>query len=216
MTIPGGWTDESIDIAGRMFDIKRPADPDAFLEDPETLAEHERSDYMPYWPYLWPAAKTMAALVLTSPLPVPQETLEIGCGIGLIGLAALARGDRVTFSDYRREAVDLALENAAGNGFDAAGGMQLDYHEPADRQFDWIIGSDVIYERALHAPVIDLMQTMLSPKGCCWLGDAGRHQAEQFTHDARTAGLQVRLYNADFNPVDRHAAGEFRLIELRR
>lgn len=215
MQIPGGWCQQKVPVSGREFAITLPADPDAFLDDPATIAEHERTDYMPYWPYLWPAAEKLAALVLRSDLPVGQRVLEIGCGIGLTGLAALARGDDVTFSDYRSEAVELARRNAADNGFPETKGLVFDYREPTGERFDWILGSEVIYERSLHAPVLGLVRAMLTPGGRCWLGDAGRHTAGRFTEEARQRGFEVHLFDADGREVNDLVAGEFRLIELR-
>ena len=53
------------------------------------------------------------------PGDAPIEALEIGCGLGLAGLVALARGLRVQFSDYDRAPLDFVARSAAENGFDA-------------------------------------------------------------------------------------------------
>ena len=68
---------------------------------------------MPYWAYLWPGAYLLAEAVVREPWPEPVdgrillEALEIGCGLGLAGLAALARGLRVQFTDYDQAPLDF-------------------------------------------------------------------------------------------------------------
>ncbi|MFO0919991.1 MAG: methyltransferase, partial [Planctomycetaceae bacterium] len=114
--VPGGWTETNYQIDDRTLRLTLPALPDAFLDDPEVQAAHDKSEYMPYWAYLWPSAVHMARLVYRAEWQAGREVLELGAGIGLVGLAALARGDSVTFSDYEPQAVQLALHNAALNG----------------------------------------------------------------------------------------------------
>jgi predicted nicotinamide N-methyase len=214
--IPGGWTVEEVAVGGRLLRVTRPADPDAFLDDPATIAENQSSDYMPYWPYLWPAAYKMARLVAAAGWPAERSVLEIGSGIGLVGMAALIRGDRVTFSDNRPEAVALSLRNANRNGLTRCRGEFLDWYDPPRETYDVVLGSEVIYERKYHRPILDLVGAMLRPDGCCWIGDAGRHLAHHFTADAVARGFRVSLFDADGTRVTDHEPGTFRLIELRR
>src|SRR3954453_17759227 len=94
-------------IGGRPVVLVRPADPDRLLDDPGVLAWNRRDDYMPYWAYLWPAAYLLAEAVAREEWPEVRggdtmEVLEIGCGLGLAGLVAMARGLRVQFSYYDR------------------------------------------------------------------------------------------------------------------
>src|SRR5262249_59859503 len=98
--IPGDWTEGTWSIAGREFRLTLPADPDAFLDDAEVHAAHERTEYMPYWAYLWPSALHMAKRVRQADWSASSEILELAAGIGLVGLAALSKGHAVTFSDY--------------------------------------------------------------------------------------------------------------------
>jgi hypothetical protein len=88
--------------------------------------------------------------------------LEIGAGIGLVGLAALSCGLKVTFSDYDPPAVALALRNARDNGLTDAEGMHLDWRQPPPLRFPVILGCDVIYEVRNHAPILDLLGRMLN------------------------------------------------------
>jgi hypothetical protein len=96
----------------------------------------------------------------TSDLGLP--CLELGCGSGLVGLACLAAGLEVTFSDYVPFTVELALENAARNGFANARGLVLDWRQPHDRQWPLIVAADVTYDRTNIAPLLDVLEKMLA------------------------------------------------------
>src|SRR5690242_8891234 len=99
--VPGGWSDRTIVLGGRAFSISTPTDPDAFLEHLEEPAADARPHYAdPYWAKLWPAAPLLAEAILRHPPTPPARVLELGCGSGLVGIAALACGLDVTFSDY--------------------------------------------------------------------------------------------------------------------
>src|SRR5512145_2718169 len=113
LEIPGGWSERTVVVGPHDFKLLLPAEPDAFLEHLEDLAttgEPHLAD--PYWAKLWPAAINLAATLVRRPFPPGTRVLELGCGSGLVGLAALASGCDVTFSDYVPKAVELALENA--------------------------------------------------------------------------------------------------------
>lgn len=214
--IPGGWTQRDIRVEGRSWRIVLPADPDAFLDDPDIQAENRRSDFMPYWPHLWPASLQMAALVLREPWPAGTTFLEIGSGIGLVGLAPLALGHEVTFSDYAPTAVQLSLHNARLNGFSRARGEVFDWRNPPDRSFSVILGCEVIYEPGNHSLVLDVLDKMLPDGGVCWIGDPGRSHAERFVPLARQRGYSVELRDGRGAPRDSTRMNEFQLLILRR
>ena len=214
--IPGGWTEDEMALPDRVIRLTRPARPDAFLDDPAVLAENARNDFMPYWAYLWPAARAMAHSVAAQSWPHRMRALEIGCGIGLVGLAGLASGLEVTFSDYRPLPVQLALHNARQNGLEHARGLLLDWHKPLSRRFPLILGCDVVYEVRSHAPILKLVEHMLAPGGAAWFGDGGRQVAADFVSAARDRGLSVELRDEHGRPLAAPQVGRFQLIILRQ
>lgn len=214
--IPGGWTTRCIEAAGRSFQITLPASPDAFLEDRAVLEASRRDDYMPYWPYLWPAALPMGEAVARADWPAGAEVLEIGAGIGWVGLVALSRGYRVTITDYQATAVELALFNARANGFADARGEVLDWRQPADRRYPVIVGCDVLYEVRNHAPILDLLDRMLEPRGAAWFGDAGRQHASPFIREAMERGYSVALRDERGAQLAEARVGAFQLLVLKR
>src|SRR5262245_5390612 len=105
---PNAWVTSSYRCGNRDLLLAQPRDPDRLLDDPTVLEASKSTDYMPYWAYLWPGAILLADEVMGQEWREGVEVLEIGCGLGLAGLAALARGSHVTFSDYSPAALELA------------------------------------------------------------------------------------------------------------
>lgn len=215
--IPGGWRLRCLTLGARQWELVLPAHPDAFLDDPSVLAANQRDDYMPYWPYLWPAAEVMARVLERAPWPAGTEVLEIGCGIGLVGLAGLARGWRVTVSDYDPTAVQCALLNARRNGLDAqAQGLVLDWRRPLPRTWPVILGCDVIYEPCNHPLLLNLLEGMLAPGGVCWLADPGRTHAARFFQAAEARGFRPRIMDETGRDCPFPSATQFQILVLRR
>lgn len=194
----GGWTDRVYEVDGRVLWLHVPADPDALLDDPAVLERHERDDYMPYWAHLWPAAVRMADAVGRFEWIGGGRVLELGCGLGLVGIAAAvagaSRGVHVTMSDYDADAVRVALLNAERNGVENVSGLELDWRDPPDLRFDEIVGCDLLYEERDHLPILDAIDRLLEPGGCCWLADPGRTRALEFWHRAEERGYSLAAF----------------------
>lgn len=214
-TIPGGWTEREWAIEGHSFRLTLPALPDAFLEDPDVHAAFDRDEYMPYWAFLWPAALKMVTLILKSDWPAGAEVLEIGAGIGIVGLAGLARGLKVTISDYEPKAVELALYNARRNDLSGATGMVLDWRTPPAKQFPILWGCELLYEDRHHEPLLDLTRKMLTPDGVAWFVDGGRVRAQRFCELVSQYGLRATLFDEQYQPLTAPLVGRFQLIEVR-
>ena len=103
-----------LDVQGFQVRVTRIADFEALLEDldPITFAEDER---LPYWTELWPAAVAMAHYIVQR-LPLDgRRVLELGCGLGLVGVVAALHGARVLCTDYEEAALAFARHNARRN-----------------------------------------------------------------------------------------------------
>src|SRR5437762_5099008 len=108
---------EKVVIDAHTFVMARPGESDKLLDHPAVRAAFAADEYMPYWADLWPAARMLAKAILREPWSDGLHALEVGCGLGLPGIAALARGLRVTFSDYDATALHFAALNSRLNGF---------------------------------------------------------------------------------------------------
>ena len=184
--VPGGWKDEIAVVGGQFFCLQMPANPDAVfghLEAHPDAAAELGDD--PYWTQVWPTALRLSEDVLAAAWQPGSEAIELGCGIGLVGLAALARGMHVTLSDSSPLAVELAVENARRNGFSAVEGFVLDWRSPPQRTYDVILASDVVYDVALHKPLLSTLRSLSHPNTTIWIGDCGRGASEAFLATAK-------------------------------
>ncbi|MGC1272208.1 MAG: hypothetical protein WBC44_00770, partial [Planctomycetaceae bacterium] len=213
--VPGGYIEESLDLDGESLRFCRPADPDGLLNVPEVVAAFDRDGDAPYWPLLWPPAVAMAQSVSRADWTRTATVLEAGCGIGLAGLAAASRGWTVAASDSQRDAVTLAVANAAWNGLRLEG-LVLDWRRPIDRRFDVILGCEIIYDAALHEPLLSMLSAMLSTQGEVWLADHGRMHAPLFARRAEAAGFAVTLVDENDRPLSEFRTAAYQLIKLRR
>jgi SAM-dependent methyltransferase len=187
---------ERVQVGGREYELLMPANSEALLEDPRVLARFERDEYMPYWANLWPAAKLLAREVAAWPLVAPgevsPEVVELGCGLGLVGLVAAQRGYRVTLSDHDEDALAFAVESARRNGITPPATRILDWRETyADVRPERILAADVLYEQRHLAPLAAFVREHLAPGGFALLADPGRGTADQFPCVAEAAGLRI-------------------------
>ncbi len=166
---------EHVLVEGRTFLIDRPAESDRLLEHPTVRTAWASDDYMPYWADLWPAARMLAKWIVRQRWPAGLHALEVGCGLGLPGITALAMGLKVTFSDYDATAVRFAADNALLNGLTNFETLQMDWRYPPEgMQMRVLLAADLIYETRNVAPLVALVKKVLAPNGVCLLTDQDR------------------------------------------
>ncbi len=213
--IPGGWTTTIVELPGRSLEMLVPADPDQFLDFLTPSGNHP-SWPDPYWAKLWPMSIELAKQVLAADWPAESRIVEIGCGCGMAGVAALSRGWQVSFSDYIPLAMELACENALRNGFSRGEKLFVDWREPPVLDFDVVLASEILYDRSLHPPILQTLQNIVKPGGYVWLADPGRTAAEEFVPAAIAAGWQGTIRDAQRKIQPRLQFRQFNLIELRK
>jgi predicted nicotinamide N-methyase len=209
---PEDWIVVSYNIGSRVFKVTQPKTPDILLDDPEVHKAQCKNDYMPYWGYLWPSAFFLAEHILASDLRSDLRVLEIGCGLGLAGIAALSRGMSVTFTDYTQAALSLAGYNARLNGFTHFDAKFLDWNDPWSGEYDMVLGADVLYENRCREDILRVLDACLKNKGTAFLSDAIRPPADSFAELAVSRGYEVREILA----VSPHTKVKGRIFELWR
>jgi predicted nicotinamide N-methyase len=186
---------ETVFIDDYTFRIDRPTDSDKLLDHPWVRSAYAADEYVPYWAQLWPSARMLAKVVVRErweDYPQPVHVLEVGCGLGLAGIACLARGLRVTFSDVDETAIAFAAANARLNGFAGFGTLPLDFRcPPGDAKYPVVIGSDLMYEERLVDPLVGLLRAVLAPGGVCLIADPDRTPAREFRWKLAEAGFAV-------------------------
>lgn len=199
-----------LEVGGQVIRLVRPAEPDRLLDDPQVNDWNRHDDYMPYWAYLWPGALLLAEAVGREPWtdlctgPGPIRALEIGCGVGLAGLSAVARGLHVDFSDYDCSALDFVKRSAEANGFEPSrySTRHLDWRDLPAETYPVILGSDVLYERRLVPLVVGLLARMLAPGGLALISCPGRTSAESFATTVKSLGLFCAIESVQAHAAD--------------
>jgi predicted nicotinamide N-methyase len=166
---------EHVLIENREFLILRPGESEKLLDHPFVHSAFAEDEYMPYWTDLWPASRMLAKAILREPWTPGSDALELGCGLGLPGVAALAAGLRVVFSDYDATALDYAAASAQVNGFDQFRTLQMDWrYPPPDLRFPIVLASDLVYELRNVEPLVGIIKHVLAPDGICLMTDQDR------------------------------------------
>lgn len=180
---------ENVIINDHAFVIDRPAKSDELIDHPAIRSAFAADEYLPYWTDLWPAARMLAKAVLRESWPARLTCLEIGCGLGLPGIAALARGLKVIFNDYDPTAIAFAATNARLNGFSDFTECPFDWRDPpADFQVPLALGADLIYELRNVEPLMNVLRAVLQPGGQAWLTDQDRKPTAALLNEFEKAG----------------------------
>jgi len=186
---------EQVFVDGQTFVIARPGDADRLLEAPAVRSTFAADEYLPYWADLWPAARMLAKVVLREPWPPGREALEVGCGLGLAGIAALSAGLRVTFSDYDATALRFAADNARANGFHDFRLLHMDWCSPPDDlRVPVVLASDLLYELCNVEPLVALIRRVLSPGGLCLVTDQDRAPSYALRHALASGELSFTTH----------------------
>eukprot|EP00271_Cylindrocystis_brebissonii_P008162 TRINITY_DN22176_c0_g1_i1.p1 TRINITY_DN22176_c0_g1~~TRINITY_DN22176_c0_g1_i1.p1 ORF type:complete len:604 (-),score=73.00 TRINITY_DN22176_c0_g1_i1:253-2064(-) len=103
-----------VTIRGRTFIIIQPRSEDEVID---MYIKQDRLDRDPYWSRLWPSAIALAEEILDNPaLVAGRRVCDLGCGLGLPGIAAAMAGAKeVAFYDREPLALQCALLSAHAN-----------------------------------------------------------------------------------------------------
>ncbi len=198
-------------VAGRSLSLFLPRRMENLFVEREGADEE-----VPYWARLWPAAELAADAVLSfAPWPVGSDVLELGSGIGLVGLAARLRGDRVRFSDISEGARMACERSARRNGWSDTPAIHLDWRVPSGLQASVILACDILYDPSLHEPLLRTIDEVLEPDGICWVADPGRTSSFDFAVLA-TERFRVRLFDQVGEEALVPSRTRFQIFELRR
>jgi predicted nicotinamide N-methyase len=201
-------------LAGREVGLFQVADPNALADavDPEGFGEDER---FPYWAELWPSAVALAGFVLRRGQPPGLEVLELGCGLGLAGVAAALNGGRVLFTDFEPEALAFARANHALNLGTEGRTRLLDWRDPpGGLSAPLVLASDVLYERRFLGAFLDTLARVVPPGGTALVAEPGRKVAERTVEQLEGRGFHRELHLEEVSADGRtHAVW---IHELRR
>ncbi|MDW7712310.1 MAG: hypothetical protein SCH98_17730 [Deferrisomatales bacterium] len=194
--LPSGYrvVHRSVALAGREIGLFQVADPNALADavGPEDFGEDER---FPYWAELWPSALALARFVLRRGLAPDTEVLELGCGLGLAGVAAALGGGRVLFTDFEPDALCFARANHALNLGAVGRTRLLDWRiPPAGLAAPLVLASDVLYERRFLGAFLATLGRVVRPGGTALVAEPGRRIAEGTVEGLEGRGFLRELH----------------------
>jgi predicted nicotinamide N-methyase len=131
---------------------------------------------LPYGVALWPSSIALAHdLVSRAEELRGGRVLELGAGTGLPGIVAASLGARVVQTDRDELAMSACKRNGERNGVDVVEHRLTDWTTWEDaEQYDWIIGSDILYGVELHPHLRRIFESNLAPGGRVLLSDPFR------------------------------------------
>jgi predicted nicotinamide N-methyase len=205
---PGATSDvveEAVALGGLTLRMLRPRDGDAILD--ELLAEDDpEEERLPFWTQLWPSGTALARAVAGRPLG-GRRVLELGCGLGLVSVAAALAGGEVLAVDRSPEAVTFTAANAARNGAVLRTLVcAFDQPEPllAEAPWELVVAADVLYEQRNVPVLVWLLPRLVGPGGEAWLADPGRNGLEAFLSGAEATGWRRDQLPGDGGPATVH------------
>lgn len=188
-------------IGGREVTLLSPANADDLISEDDYVMDER----LPYWADLWPSAQVLAEEVRTMRLS-GLRLLELGCGLGLVSIAAAMAGATVTATDYYDDAILFAKLNVLDATGRAIETRMVNWVEmPPDLgRFDVVLASDVLYEHRYASLVANAIVTTLVRGGEAIVADPGRIALQGFLDECAERGL---VATGDPRP---YAEGEIR------
>ncbi|MBV9418092.1 MAG: methyltransferase [Solirubrobacterales bacterium] len=171
-------------LGGRRLRVWRPAHPPE-VQDPDA----ERDAAGPFWAQTWTSGVVLAGLLARCSLR-GVRVLELGCGLGLVGIAAARAGGRVTVNDRSKLALAFTALNAEENRL-AVETVQCEWQSPQALEvhgpWDLVLGSDILYDERSAYALTALLDRVVAADGEVWITDPGRDAASAFLASASTA-----------------------------
>jgi predicted nicotinamide N-methyase len=155
---------------------------------PEGITAEE----IPFWSTIWESALALTQWIAAERDWSGRSVLEIGCGTGVVGLAAALCGADVLQTDGSPAAVALARCNAAENGLENVRSAVADWRTwPFRRRWPVLLASDVAYERVVHPALLGVLNAALASGGAAYFADPARRMSLDFFALAARSGWSV-------------------------
>lgn len=177
---------------GRELELVAPRSAEDLLSE----EDFEHDERLPYWADLWPSSYALADRVASERAGAGGarlRLLELGCGLGLVTIAALTAGFDVLATDYYADALLFTRANACNVLGEDPSVRLVDWRDlPTDLgTFDRVVAADVLYEARYTTIVADTLARTLSRTGTALIADPGRSALPAFLRECEARGLVV-------------------------
>jgi predicted nicotinamide N-methyase len=151
-----------------------------------------------YWRRVWPAGLGLAAYIIRrfgAKGLGGYRVLDLGCGVGLIGIVCRQLGARVTFLDRERRALAAVRRNCRLNGLGKAQTISGDWNHGGQRlrraAYDMVVGGDVVYDELEWRAICSALTRALRADGIALLADPGWVEQSKMQAAFRQSGFAV-------------------------
>ena len=170
-------TTSELVINGRTFRFFMARTLDDFVDQQDIFQD------FPLWIKIWEASFVLAKYLAGLDANAGKRFLEIGCGLGVVGIVASSFGHHVTMTEYNQDALHFARANALLNEASNVEIRALDWYNPEiEGSFDYIVGSEILYRECDFQPILKLLRTYLRKGGEIILAEGIRKTSMAFMH----------------------------------
>ena len=189
-----------VTINGISLALFTPASIDPFINPNDVMHN------FPMWAKIWEASGVLASYLVDLPSNPNQTMLEIGCGLGIVGIAAAKAGHHITMTDNNTDALNFSRANALANGCPHIPVKRVDWHSPSlEGCFDYIVGSETVYKTEDINSLEFLFEHYLAPEGTILLSESVRRTGVDFWERMRIAyHVQARRQTLRSDRGERH------------
>jgi predicted nicotinamide N-methyase len=151
-----------------------------------------------YWRRVWPAGLGLASYIVErfgSGGLAGRQVLDLGCGVGLVGIVCGRLGASVTFLDRELGALAAVRRNCRRNGIDPAHTIGGDWNHGGRRiapdAYDVVVGGDVVYDDLEWPAISAALLRTLRADGLALLADPGWVAEAKLRAAFRRSGFTV-------------------------
>lgn len=186
--------EQDVTLPGLTVRLLKPRNSDDLISE----ADYVRDERLPYWADLWASAEVLATYIIERAdrfAPERGRGLELGCGLGLVSIAATHVGFDVLATDYYDDALLFVQENAQRTLGRSIRTQMVDWTSlPNDLgTYEIVYAADVLYEMRYAGVMADAVARTLAPGGVFILADQGRIALQAFLDEASARGLDSRV-----------------------
>jgi len=185
---------KDLTIRGRSFSFFVARSLESFVDSQDIFND------FPLWIKIWEASMVLADYLAGLKVEPEKRFLEIGCGLGLVGIVASAFGHHVTVTEYNQDALNFARANALLNKASNMEIKEMNWNNPQlQGSFDTIIGSEIIYKESDFPSILNLFRTYLKDGGEIILAEGIRKTSMEFMRqmgDSFNIKAQKRIFRS--------------------
>jgi predicted nicotinamide N-methyase len=157
----------------------------------KNLDAAEIEELAPYFGVIWPSATALCSY-LAQPEVLQnlagKSIVELGCGLAVPSIICSKAGARSTAVDSHPSVpgflrTNIAMNEPAHVRFISSEDLQVHIEN-----YDYVIASDVLYERALVKIIADMVTRLAKPSAFFVLADPGRPYTQEFVHTMSQRG----------------------------